>query len=97
MTKLKPNSLKRKIYERLMSQPNVWFHSGELERMADELGYLPSNGSRRARDLVTDGFRVERKKENGSELFRYVPTQTLIDPVSRTARIIDPLINLKLL
>ncbi len=49
---------------------NDWIHSGDLQRIVSQTtAYMPSNVSRRCREMVEDG-KLEVKYEKGSALYR---------------------------
>lgn len=55
-----------------------WLNGGEFERLAFDMGYKPSNASRRARELENDNIleREERKTTGVKSVFyRYKPTE----------------------
>ena len=74
---MKPLPLRTRLYGYLQRHEGDWIHSGHLEKLAQEAGYKASNGSRRLRELQSEG-RIEVKYERGSALYRYVKPAPLV-------------------
>ena len=51
-----------------------WMNGGRFEALAMELGYKPSNASRRCRELVNEGIFERRLNERRCVEYRYFPT-----------------------
>ena len=59
-----PTSLKSTIISHINTK-GIWVNGGEIERLAEDLGYKASNASRRCREIYNSGL-VERRIRNGS-------------------------------
>jgi DNA-binding Lrp family transcriptional regulator len=49
---------------------NKWTSGTELERLAERLGFKPSNGARRARELAAQGSIERTETEDGYVQYR---------------------------
>ena len=62
-------TLKERIQEYLykwkVKDPNHWVNGGEVERLAQEIGFKASNASRRCRELVDEQILDRRENEKG--------------------------------
>lgn len=60
--------MKKSLSERLLNyirKQETWVASGQLQRLAMENGYTPSNASRRLRELENDNLlKVEYREKN---------------------------------
>ncbi len=83
-------SLKSRIFNFLRSRPNEYIHKGVIEDLARQAGYLADNAGRRCRELCFTGSRVRKKEVNGSVMYAFIPEEIIIDPLTRTARILEP-------
>lgn len=82
----KEKSLKKRIrlyfLRGWLKDPEAWQNGGEVERLAMSIGYKASNASRRCREMESGKLSngktcpivLEKKEENGSVWYRYLPT-----------------------
>ncbi len=63
MTSAKKPSLRLQIYQLIKEKRGQKVHIGDIQRFADSQGYLPSNGDRRARDLVDEFVTIKGVKK----------------------------------
>ena len=74
----KDKSLKENISLNARAVYPKWLNGGDFERLAFDMGYKPSNASRRARELENDNIlKREERKTTGvkSVFYQYVPTE----------------------
>lgn len=84
---MKEKSLKERIRLYMLRgwlrSPQSWCNGGTLEDLAGKAGFKPSNGGRRARDLVTEKILEREEKINpetgkNSVWYRLKPTHEQI-------------------
>lgn len=51
----------------------AWINGGEYERIAMDLGFKPSNASRRLRELQNEGRLEKRLNEKRCVEYKYIP------------------------
>ena len=66
-------SLANQIITKLQNEYPQWVHGGELEKLAMQNGYKPSNGGRRARELAEAGKIQKTYNEKREVVYRYIP------------------------
>jgi len=69
-------NLKRQIVE-LARRENQWLNGGRFERLAMDLGYKPSNASRRCRELVNEGLLERRINDKKCVEYKFIPPKPL--------------------
>ena len=67
------DSLRKKIFLSVKFQYPVWVNGGEIERLTMADGKKASNGSRRARELVDDGYFERRLNGKRCVEYKYKP------------------------
>lgn len=101
MTPEKKPGLRVQIYQLIKEKRGQKVHNGDIQRFADLQGYLPSNGDRRARDLVErettkKGVKVpspyycpdiKHAKENGSTVYWWEENRIVTPVTSKDASI----------
>jgi len=67
-------ALKQRILDYLFEwrclQPEKWINGGEIEKLAQEVGYKASNASRRCRELYEEG-KINRRLKNGTVEYQF--------------------------
>lgn len=79
-TEQKP-SLKTRLTLYAKEKYPAWINGGELEMFAVTLNFKASNGSRRCRDLVTEGT-FERRMSGKSVEYRYLQKEPQNNPMN---------------
>lgn len=68
-------SLEKRIIDYFLAwkqaDPEHWINGGEIEKLAQSVGYKASNASRRCRELVNDCILERRENKKGHVEYRY--------------------------
>lgn len=83
---MKNLSLAKRI-EAYLQRQNRWINGGEIERLAESVGYKASNASRRCREMESGKdsagneipITLERKEMNGSVWYRHLQGEQKVE------------------
>lgn len=71
-------SLIDRIERYLKSNPDTWYHKGDIAKLAESVGYMGETCGRRLREMVEDGTLETKENEKGHAMYKWKKTEKTV-------------------